>query len=136
MKKKVLDPKAQAGSKKMLFDHIPMSAYLELSEGMIDGVPKYGKYNWFDVDEDLDVLVYINAALRHLYLYMAGEDYARDSGKHHITHAISGLSVARDAEMLGKLADTRKKLPDEALNRLAGRICGSDYAALPIIKKD
>jgi len=134
-KKKVTDPKAAAGSVKMRFDHIPLTAWVDLSDGMIDGVPKYGKFNWLSVDEPLDNLVYVNAAQRHLLLYLAGEDYARDSGRYHIAHIISGLSVLRDAEAAGLAADERVKLPLEALNNFAKSICGEEYANLPLIIK-
>lgn len=121
------DPKGKAATGKLKFENIPLTALVDLANGMNDGAAKYGSHNWLTVEEPIDNMVYINAALRHLVLYMAGEDAARDSGVNHLAHVICGLSVLRSAEAVGKVQDNRRKLPGEAINRLAEDVCGPAY---------
>ena len=135
MSKKKVNPKTLAGNQKMGFDFIPMAALIMLSGGMQDGVPKYGKYNWLGDTAKIELTTYINATMRHLLLYSAGEDYARDSGRHHLFHAVCSPVVYYDAEMAGQAIDDRVHLSDEHLNNIAREICGKEYAALPIIRK-
>lgn len=123
------DPKGKAATGKLKFENIPLTALVDLANGMNDGAAKYGSHNWLTVEEPIDNMVYINAALRHLVLYMAGEDAARDSGVNHLAHVICGLSVLRSAEAVGKVQDNRRKLPGEAINRLAEDVCGPAYVA-------
>lgn len=123
------DPKGKAATVKLKFENIPLTALVDLANGMNDGAAKYGSHNWLTVDEPLDNMVYINAALRHIVLYMAGEDTARDSNINHLAHVICGLSVLRSAEAVGKVQDNRRKLPGEAINRLAEDVCGPAYVA-------
>lgn len=130
---KTSDPKAEAGSKKMGFNHVPVSLFTGGSISMAGGVPKYGLKNWFTADEH-KLTVYINGAFRHLLLLNAGEDYVRDTEGyvHHLEAIIGGCAVALDSILMAKCRDDRAKLDRASLDRYAAKICGDDYAKLPL----
>ena len=109
------NPKDIAGNKKINFTNIALTALVSQAGPMKDGVAKYEKYNWYDPDKAVDNLAYINAALRHIYLYLAGEDNAEDSGHSHLAHVVTGLSVLIDAQFIDNATDSRIKMPPEAL---------------------
>lgn len=134
---KTSDPKAEAGSKKIGFDHVPIGLFLAGAYGMRPGVPKYGSKNWYDT-ESLNYNVYLNGQMRHLLLLMAGEDYVRDVDGfvHHQQAIISGGAVFEDVRIMKKLNDDRVIMTDEALNEYARLICGEEYANLPIKRKE
>lgn len=54
------------------------------------GSKKYGDYNWFKGFPYLDLF---NAAQRHLLAWLDGEDYAEDSGLHHLAHAAANMHM-------------------------------------------
>lgn len=136
---KTRDPKQEAGSKKLGFNHIPLGALIALSKGMAPGVPKYGAKNWYTTDSH-NMMVYLDAINRHWMLCVAGEDYVRDAGNgKEITHVdaiLSGCGVLADTILLGSCQDDRVKMSDAQLNMLARELCGKDYADLPIIRKE
>ena len=74
---------------------------------MMDGARKYGPYNWRD--NAVLARVYIAAAKRHLAYWAAGEETAKDSGVHHLGHAIACLAILLDAQATGNLGDDRAK---------------------------
>lgn len=131
--KVIVDPKGIAGAKKMCADVVPLTAVPFSQLAMVDGAKKYGKYNWWEVEENLSLLTYMNACYRHYLLFMAGEDYARDSGVHHLIHLREGPGVLLDALFMGKVTDNRLKLPDGKLKEYARLICGDEYADLPLL---
>lgn len=112
------NPKARAGAKKLTMTNVPISMLVHNSFPMNDGAAKYTKYNWIDKDKGLDMMTYIDAVYRHITLFMAGEDCAEDSGRHHLDHIMSGVCVLRDAMMLDNVTDNRVKYPPLALKRL------------------
>ena len=112
------NPKARAGAKKLTLTNVAISPRVFMAGPMNHGAAKYEKYNWIDKDKGLDMMTYVDAALRHITLFMAGEDCAEDSGFHHLDHVMAGISVLRDAMMLDNVTDNRVKYPPLALNRL------------------
>lgn len=78
-----------------------------MNAAMKDGAEKYGPFNWRETDVRAEV--YYNAAMRHLMQWFQGEDKARDSGVHHLGHAMACMAILIDAEQQGCLIDNRPK---------------------------
>jgi hypothetical protein len=72
---------------------------------MADGARKYGPYNWRE--SPISVSTYISAAQRHMAAYWDGEQNAKDSGVHHLAHAMACFALLLDAESLSVLIDDR-----------------------------
>lgn len=72
---------------------------------MLDGDIKYGFRNWRE--KNVVARIYIDAALRHLNSWAEGEEYAEDSGVHHLGHARACLGILLDAQETGNLIDNR-----------------------------
>jgi hypothetical protein len=70
-----------------------------------DGKKGYGPYNWRD--DPVEMMIYIDAALRHLLALVDGEELDRDSGKPHLGHAKACLGIIADAQENGTLIDDR-----------------------------
>src|SRR5690606_29853253 len=67
---------------------IPLAALEEEARVLAFGAAKYGKSNWkrgFEYSRLLD------AALRHIYAYAAGQDRDPESGLNHLAHARATL---------------------------------------------
>lgn len=100
------NPKSVQGAKKLPLGLVPSTASAVMAAAFADGCRKYGKANWRETDVSAEV--YVNAALRHLALwYDGGEEAARDSGCHHLGHAMACLAILVDAQAVGKLIDDR-----------------------------
>jgi hypothetical protein len=87
---------------------LPRSFLEGVAGTFADGEKKYGRYNYL---KGMNWDRMIDAALRHITAFNDGEDYAEDSGKHHIHHAAACLAILSDyiAKDIG--TDTRYK-PD------------------------
>ncbi|MDW8345668.1 MAG: DUF5664 domain-containing protein [Bacteroidia bacterium] len=59
-------------------------AVFAIAEALNYGAKKYGKYNFQD---GIEYTRLIDAALRHLFQFVGGEDNDRESGLSHIAHA-------------------------------------------------
>lgn len=99
------NPKTTYGEKKPGFDAIPPSALLHLGAAMNNGKEKYGAMNWRH--SEVSATVYYNAALRHLLAWFDGEEYAEDSGVHHLAHVMACMSILLDAREQSTLNDNR-----------------------------
>lgn len=99
------NPKTAMGAVKLPLDLVPPSATHFLAMAMADGAKKYGPYNWRE--HSISTSVYIGAVKRHIDAFWDGEDYAEDSGVHHIAHAMACLAIMMDAMTLDKLNDNR-----------------------------
>lgn len=99
------NPKTLIGSSKIPLHLVPPSAKHFLAEALADGARKYGPYNWRDAA--ISVSVYKAAAERHMDAFWDGEDFAVDSGVHHIAHAMACMALLLDAMTVGKLNDDR-----------------------------
>jgi hypothetical protein len=99
------NPKTLAGASRLPLHLVPPSAVAALASAMADGARKYGPYNWRT--SPISVSTYVSAAQRHLHAYWDGEDNARDSGVHHLAHAMASMALLIDALSLDVLVDDR-----------------------------
>ena len=99
------NPKTAFGAKKIPLEYVPPSATHALAEAFADGAKKYGPYNWRE--KSISSSVYYGACLRHLQSWWDGEDFAQDSGVHHLHHALACIAMVIDGNSVGKLNDNR-----------------------------
>lgn len=92
---KPLNPKAIEGRKKRQYHYIPLNVLDEIADGMAEGARKYGAFNWRQTK--IEMSDYYNSTIRHLNAWFSGQDIDPDSGIHHLSKAITGLVVVRDA---------------------------------------
>jgi hypothetical protein len=104
------NPKDRLAAKKVDLSLLPDIATFHGAHAMMDGARKYGPYNWRD--NAVLARVYIGAAKRHIAYWSAGEETAKDSGVHHLGHAIACLAILLDAQATGNLGDDRAKSPE------------------------
>lgn len=101
------NPKDLLGGKKVPLGQVLPVAMAHEACAMLDGDLKYGFRNWRE--KDVVANIYIDAALRHLQQWSEGEEYAEDSGVHHLGHARACLGILLDAQANGNLIDNRAK---------------------------
>lgn len=99
------NPKDAVGTKKPPMSTVSSLVLQEVGVAMLEGARKYGRHNYRVAG--VRASVYFDAAKRHLDAYWEGQDTDPDSGLSHITKAIAGLIVLRDAQINGKLTDDR-----------------------------
>jgi len=121
------NPKTLIGNGKPSVTAIPGPALLHLSLGMMNGVEKYGKYNWRE--KDVPICTYIDAAFRHLLAYADGEEIADDSGVHHLGHAMACCAIILDAVEGGHAID------DRGLSGTTSRVQKQMTAVLPELQQ-
>jgi len=100
-----INPKTIAGSRKPSVTAIPGPAIFHLAIAMQNGVQKYGKYNWRE--KQIPACTYVDAAVRHLLAWADGEEFAADSGVHHLGHAMACCAILLDALEGNHLIDDR-----------------------------
>ena len=103
--RKPSNPKDSVGIEKVPASVIPRNVLAEVGLGLAEGARKYGRHNWRAVG--VRYSVYFDAANRHLDAFWEGEDIDPDSGLSHVTKAITGLIVLRDAMMQDMATDDR-----------------------------
>lgn len=86
---------------------VPSSAILEIAQAFRDGAEKYTAYNWRD--KPVPTMTYLNAALRHMYAYLDGEERSEDADCLHLAHAAACFCIVMDAAACGTLIDDRPK---------------------------
>lgn len=99
------NPKDLLGINKPPLGTVCPVAILHESCAMLDGELKYGFRNWRA--KHVVARIYIDAALRHIQAWAEGEEYAPDSGVHHLGHARACLGILLDAQEGGNLLDNR-----------------------------
>lgn len=99
------NPKTAVGLTKPPLSPIPPVALLHLGKAMADGRDKYGQMNWRE--SKVTYSVYYDAAMRHLMAWWDGEERAKDSGVHHLGHAMACMAILLDAQSVGMLNDDR-----------------------------
>jgi len=99
------NPKDSIGSDKMPLHLWPNTATILGTLGLLDGAAKYGRSNWRAAG--VRASIYYDALRRHMDAWFEGEDYAADSGVHHLGHALACLAILADAMSCGKLVDDR-----------------------------
>lgn len=99
------NPKTQFGAVKPGTYYTPPYPLYEYSLAHMQGALKYGHYNWRN--DPISISTYIDAAKRHIDLYVAGQKDASDTGIHNLAHGMCCLSIIMDAELHGTLIDDR-----------------------------
>lgn len=102
------NPKSQYGIKKApTLSVIPASAILVLGQVMALGASKYGRFNYRE--KNVAATVYIDAMMRHLVAWSAGQDTDPESNVSHLGHVLACASILLDAQEAGCLVDDRSK---------------------------
>lgn len=100
------NPKDAIGVRKVPYSTLPTPVLAECGVAMLEGAIKYGRHNYRAIG--VRASVYYDAVVaRHLSSWWEGEDIDEDSGISHISKAIAGLMVLRDAQIRGKMVDDR-----------------------------
>jgi hypothetical protein len=100
-----INPKDLIGIKKPQLWLVPSAGVIHTAMAMKNGADKYGAYNWRN--NPVRMSIYIDAAMRHLYQLLDGEDLAQDSGVHHAGHAAACMCIILDAIAHGNIIDDR-----------------------------
>lgn len=103
-----LNPKDLVGAKKVNVDCVPTSAIIETAIVLGLGAKKYGPYNWRE--QPIQMVTYVNAAIRHLYALLDGEDLDSETGRTHFASVMAGMAILIDAQRVGTLVDNRCKI--------------------------
>ena len=99
------NPKTAIGATKVPLHLVPPSAKHYLALALADGAKKYGPYNWRE--HKISISVYKAAMERHVDAFWDGEENAKDSGVHHLAHAMACCALMLDAMSIGMLQDDR-----------------------------
>ena len=99
------NPKNAAASTKVPLSTLPVPVLCEVAGALGEGMIQYGKHNWRG--DRIEEAEYYDAALRHLMAWIEGQDIDPKSGIHHVSKAIAGLMVLRDAQIQGLTIDNR-----------------------------
>lgn len=105
------NPKELFGQTKPQLHLVPPAFSIYTATAFRDGAKKYGPYNWRE--NAVIASTYVSAAKRHLDSWWDGEQFAEDSGVHHLAHAAACLAIIIDCIETGNLKDDRP-LPGNA----------------------
>lgn len=100
-----MNPKDLIGAKKSPLAVVPAALALAAAPAMAVGANKYGPFNWRA--QPVQVMTYIEAAFRHLYAFVDGQDNAEDTDVSHIGHALASLGILADAFAMNNVIDNR-----------------------------
>lgn len=112
------NPKDLVGSTRIPLSIVSAIAIAEESLAMVEGMLKYGKYNYRAIG--VRTSVYLDACHRHLQKYQNGEDRDPTTGVHHLGSARACLGVILDSAAQGKLTDDRPPRSPEMSKLLDG----------------
>ncbi len=84
---------------------IPPIAVMALGAAMANGADKYGRFNWRGTE--VKASTFYDAMMRHIIAWYSGEDYAPDSGVHHLAHLMAGAAIILDGQLNGVFNDDR-----------------------------
>lgn len=99
------NPKDVIGVTKLPLRFIPPSSLAFLARVMELGATKYGSMNWRQ--NDVRATIYFEAALRHIWSALDGEELDPESGQPHAAHAMACMAILLDAKATGNLIDDR-----------------------------
>lgn len=102
-----VNPKDLLGIQKPSLSLVPSIGILKIAEAMKNGAGKYGAYNWRQ--NKVQMVIYLDAILRHTIALLDGEDIAIDSKLPHLSHIGANVCILLDAEAGGNLIDNRYK---------------------------
>lgn len=113
-----INPKDLIGVTKAPVALVPPVAIIMTARAMAVGAKKYGEANWREIP--IKRRVYLEAALRHIYAALDGEEIDPETDCPHIAHVCAGMSILMDADangasigwktVPGKAADVMRKL--------------------------
>lgn len=115
-----MNPKDRSGLAKPNLSIVPLIPLYEAALALFEGARKYGPWNWRK--EKIDEVVYVDAAIRHLNQWLSGEDIDPDSELPHISKAIAGLILLRDAQAHDCSIDTRREKQSVDYKALAAKM--------------
>lgn len=101
------DPKDFVGQTKPKLSLISPELLYPLAQALSHGANKYGVRNWRDPEHKVKTSTYADAALRHLFAYISGEDLDPDSGLPHLAHVAANCNILLDAAHCAQLHDDR-----------------------------
>lgn len=108
--------KTAAAANKPKTSAVPPIAIMALGSAMQNGADKYGKFNWRGTE--VTASVFYDAMMRHLAAWYSGENFAPDSGVHHLAHLMAGAAIVLDAEhnkvFIDDRPDGKSVTPDDA----------------------
>ncbi len=84
---KELDKGKKFDDGKLRWDLLPYDVIEDVVDILTYGANKYGDNNWQKVDTDR----YVAALWRHFAAWRTGEELDKESGKHHLAHALCNL---------------------------------------------
>jgi hypothetical protein len=93
------------GTKNMM-GCVPPRALLAVGRVLTFGARKYGRDNWHKVD---DRRRYVDAMLRHIYAWQAGEACDQDTGESHLAHAACCLLFLLELELIPPASTTSSR---------------------------
>jgi len=102
---KPTNPKDAIGSNKIPIHLFPQTAIIHGALAMLYGALLYGRSNFRAIG--VRSSIYYDACNRHITKWFEGEDYDKDSGVHHLGHALACIAIILDAAAAGKLNDDR-----------------------------
>lgn len=114
------NPKDILGNQKISLTKFPLTALAHGAHAMMNGADKYGPYNWRA--KNVKASIYIDAAMRHLAAWFEGEEVAKDSGVHHLGHAMACCAILLDAKETNCLNDDRPAITSELMGNLLARL--------------
>jgi len=117
------NPKDKLGKAKIAIGLLPTEGILQGAKAMETGAKKYGPYNWRTSDK-IEVMVYINALLRHIYEYLDGVDNDKESGLSPLAHIVANGCLLLDAIKYDCVIDNRPKTKIGDQARTAARLGG------------
>lgn len=91
--------KNKFGLEKWSFSCLPMKVLKEIAKIFKNGEEKYGRWNY--LEKGSSQRIYFDACMRHLdkWIDPLQSNYDKDSGLHHLDHAITNLMIMRHAEL-------------------------------------
>ena len=103
-----INPKDAAALTRVPLHLNPPAALVHCAMALHDGAVKYGPYNWRE--REISLVQYVGGAIgRHVGALLDGEDFAQDSGLHHLAHIMATCAILLDAMEAGALIDDRPK---------------------------
>src|SRR5579884_2723253 len=99
----IVNPKTIAGAEKPPLHLLEYAADVEIAMALADGARKYKRKNY--LLSHIPATVYGGAIRRHVGLWLTGEDYAQDSGIHHLAHIGANIHVVFAALAAGTFVD-------------------------------
>lgn len=82
---------------------LPPDSLKAVAEVMTSGAKKYSANNWVN----LEISRVMDALERHINAFKSGEEYAEDSGQHHLAHAMANTMMAYHIVMNKPAQDDR-----------------------------